>query len=86
MDGHRYCSQLVASGQNDFLPESLRSKPGLPPPHMLGPYEDYSKVIPGFQPLDKDAVSPFIPKSVSYIFQFLNVFTFCYLCYICFMK
>jgi len=70
MESHRYCNQYVASGQNDFLPEILRSKPGLPPLHLLGPYEDYARTIPGFQPLDKEAVSLFIPKSASLIFQF----------------
>jgi len=64
MEGRRYCDPLVLGGQAEYLPESLRNKVGLPPPQMIGVYEEFARNIPGFQPLDREAVSLFIPKSV----------------------
>ncbi|XP_025202841.1 CCR4-NOT transcription complex subunit 1-like isoform X4 [Melanaphis sacchari] len=63
MEGRRYCDPLVLGGQAEYLPEALRNKVGLPPPQMIGVYEEFARNIPGFQPLDREAVSLFIPKS-----------------------
>lgn len=67
MEGRRYCDPGVLSGQAEYLPDILRSKVGLPPPQMIGVYEEFARNIPGFQPLDREAVSLFIPKSVTII-------------------
>lgn len=64
MEGRRYCDSTVISGQADYLPDSIRNKVGLPPPQMIGVYEEFARNIPGFQPLDRDSVSLFISKSV----------------------
>ncbi|XP_050435609.1 CCR4-NOT transcription complex subunit 1 isoform X4 [Adelges cooleyi] len=63
MEGRRYCDQIVASGQAEFLPDTLRNKVGLPLPQMIGIYEEFARNIPGFQPLDREAVSLFMPKT-----------------------
>ncbi|XP_050542433.1 CCR4-NOT transcription complex subunit 1-like [Daktulosphaira vitifoliae] len=63
MEGRRYCDQIVVSGQAEFLPDTLRNKIGLPPPQMIGVYEEFARNIPGFQQLDREAVSMFMPKS-----------------------
>lgn len=64
MEGRRYCDPMVLNGQVEYLPDVLRSKIGLPLPQMIGIYEDYARNIPGFQPLDREAVASFMPKSV----------------------
>lgn len=75
MEGRRYCDPLVLGGQAEYLPEALRNKVGLPPPQMIGVYEEFARNIPGFQPLDREAVSLFIPKSVI-IFNVIIFFFF----------
>ncbi|VVC27811.1 Hypothetical protein CINCED_3A013043 [Cinara cedri] len=63
MEGRRYCDPSVLGGQAEYLPDTLRNKVGLPQPQMIGVYEEFARNIPGFQPLDREAVSLFIPKS-----------------------
>lgn len=65
MEGRRYCDPLVLGGQAEYLPDTLRNKVGLPQSQMIGVYEEFARNIPGFQPLDREAVSLFIPKSVT---------------------
>lgn len=64
MEGRRYCDPLVLSGQVEYLPDILRNKVGLPPTQTVGVYDEFARNIPGFQPLDRETVSLFIPKSV----------------------
>jgi len=80
MEGRRYCDPLVLGGQVEYLPETLRNKVGLPPPQMIGVYEEFARNIPGFQPLDREAVSLFIPKSVI-IFKLNFIFLYCNVIY-----
>ncbi|XP_050527108.1 CCR4-NOT transcription complex subunit 1-like isoform X2 [Daktulosphaira vitifoliae] len=63
IEGRRYCDQTVVSGQAEFLPDTLRNKLGLPPSQMIGIYEEFARNIPGFQQLDREAVSLFMPKA-----------------------
>jgi len=72
MERRRYCDPVVLNGQIEYLPDILRNKIGLPSPQMLGIYEDYAKNIPGFQPLDRESVSLFMPKTVIYIDYYFN--------------
>jgi CCR4-NOT transcription complex subunit 1 len=67
MEGRRYCDPMVMSGQAEYLPNNLRNKVGLPLPQMIGIYEEFARNIPGFQPLDRESVSLFIPKTVIFI-------------------
>lgn len=53
------------SGQVEYLPETLRSKMGTPPPQMIEIYDKFAKNIPGFQPLNRETVPFFTPKIVS---------------------
>lgn len=55
---------MVMSGQAEYLPDTLRNKVGLPLPQMIGVYEEFARNIPGFQPLDREAVTLFMPKTV----------------------
>lgn len=73
MEGRRYCDPMVLSGQAEYLPNHLRNKIGLPLPQMIGIYEEFARNIPGFQPLDRESVSLFIPKTVIFVvIKFLN--------------
>lgn len=70
MENRRYCDPLVLSGQAEYLPDNMRNKIGLPQSQMINIYEEFARNIPGFQPLDRESVSLFIPKSVI-IFYYL---------------
>jgi len=72
MEGRRYCDPMVMSGQAEYLPDSLRNKIGLPLPQMIGIYEDFARNIPGFLPLDRESVSLFMPKTVTYFIKTYN--------------
>lgn len=74
IEGRRYCDPMVLSGQAEYLPENLRSKIGLPLPQMIGIYEDYARNIPGFQPLDREAVASFMPKTVIFYFSYYEYY------------
>jgi len=84
MEGRRYCDPLVLGGQAEYLPDNLRNKVGLPPSQMIGVYEEFARNIPGFQQLDRESVSMFIPKSVIILNYFIcvcyciEIYTYCY--------
>ncbi|XP_050425870.1 CCR4-NOT transcription complex subunit 1-like [Adelges cooleyi] len=64
MESRRYAGQDVASNQAaQFLPDLLRNKVNLPTPQVLDLYDEYSKSIPSFQPLDQSAIALFVAKN-----------------------
>lgn len=63
------------SGQAKYLPEHLRNKNSLPSLEMIKVYDMFAKNIPGFQPLDQEAVALLMPKSVNFgfiLFSMIN--------------
>jgi len=74
IDGRRYCDPVILGGQAEYLPDQLRSKVGLPPSQLIGVYEEFARNIPGFQPLDRESVSMFIPKTVIILNYFICVY------------
>ncbi|VVC34988.1 Hypothetical protein CINCED_3A007099 [Cinara cedri] len=63
MEGRRFYDPMIMSSQAEYLPDTLRNKVGLPLPQMIGVYEEFARNIPGFQPLDRESASLFMPKT-----------------------
>lgn len=64
-EGRRYCDPIIKY-QAERMPEQIRLKVGGVTPQQMAVYEEFSRNIPGFQPLsERDTQALFMPKPIS---------------------